>query len=164
MEILSLSLMSVTFARSYEHCMWICHKNVFGGSCGPVHRKYKCATTSDNWSLEQVSLAVWSEGRRHTGHWRDEKFHLVSLGQVGDFTSNRRKREGGRKKKGGKELVAVFYLSHCLHVCLYGGLKSHAPQCTSVTPPSGSLLRLCSAAEALFLQRMRADLKHPELG
>lgn len=94
------------------------------------------SATSEGYSCEPVTLTVWSMGRRHTGHWRDEKFHLLSLGQVGCSWvtgKERRRRRKKRQRTRNREWSGHLCLSPCPPLsCLYGGLNSQIPGCTSV--------------------------------
>lgn len=101
------------------------------------------SATSDSYSCEPVTLTVWSMGRRHRGHWRDEKFHLLSLGQVGCSWVTEKERRRWRKKRKrtrNKDWSGHLCLSWRPPSCLYGGLKlpnSRVPLCHA---PPGSLL------------------------
>lgn len=71
----------------------------------PVVRQWRGRTVK---SGEPASATVRSEGRRHTGHWRDEKLHRLSLGQVGDLTDRKGRGGGGGGVEEIKSLPVVL--------------------------------------------------------
>lgn len=90
--------------------------NVLRWGCWGIRLWYEC-------SCEPVSLTVWSKGRRHKDHWRDEKSHLLGYGQV-EFT---RGGDRERRRQIGKEGRSHRCLPHHDPLCLYRGLDVHIP-------------------------------------
>lgn len=68
---------------------------------------------SVRYSYEPVALTVWSKGRRQTGHWRDEKLHLLNPGQMGFSFESKRNEDRGKRKKSEtdrvREIICPFF-------------------------------------------------------
>ena len=129
---------------------------------GFLKRSVARCGASVTYSCESVSLTVWSEGRRHTGHWRDEKFHLLSHGHSGVIMSEEGKRGRARqrqKRDGEREIEKeecpppvshrLFPVSRWLKLLFSRVHLCHAPP--------RSLLKVFS------FRGIRTDLKSPDL-
>lgn len=103
-----------------QHCGLVASM-CLGTSCGPVQNRCR-HTTTGSWSCEPVSLIVWSEGRRHTSHWRDESSIFWVLARWGIYLWVVEKNKSRRKKNEIEQWLCCC-LPHHLCSCLYGGFK-----------------------------------------